>query len=84
MMVLKCTTFAICTPIILVFFLYYSFYEECIYGGYRYECAIIIHALGGVLSCLNLIMCGLVFSSFISILMLFIWPLQDAIFSLIK
>ena len=84
MMFLKCTAFAICTPFILVFFLYYSFYEECIYGGYRYDCAKILHALGGVLSCLNLIMCGLVFSSFISILMLFIWPLQDAIFSLIK
>ena len=80
LVILKSLAFGICCPFVIVFFIYYSFYEECI-NNYD-DCPKIFYGICGILSCLSLIMNGLVISIFISILMIFIWPLHDLIFSI--
>ena len=80
--ILKSIAFAICTPFVVIFFIYYSFFEECI-KNYE-DCPKIIFSISGVLSCLNFIMCGCTITTFISILMIFIWPFHDFIFSIIN
>ena len=63
LIILKSLAFAICCPFVIVFFIYYSFYEECI-GGYD-DCPRIFYGISGILSCLSLIMSSLVISTFI-------------------
>ena len=82
LVILKGAAFAIASPFVLVFYIYISFFKECI-EDYHNECGRLFYGISGVLSCLSLIMCGLLLSSFIFILMLFYWPLQDIIFSII-
>ena len=79
--ILKGAAFAIASPFALVFYIYYTFLEDCV-NSYS-NCGRFFYGISGVLSCLSLIMCGLTISSFIFALMLFYWPLQDKIFSII-
>ena len=79
LVLLKCIAFAIACPFIIVFVIYSRFYKDFYY---RYtNCGDIIFGISGVLSCLNFIICLIPIASFISILMLFYWPLQDKILS---
>ena len=80
LIILKSAAFAICAPFGFVFYLYYIFFKECIDN---YSDCIIFFAFSGTLSCLSLIMCGCVLSSFIAVLMIFIWPFHDWVFSII-
>ena len=81
LVILKCTAFAILTPFILIFIIYYVFFEKFI--DHYNDCGKIFNGISGILCCFNFIVCGFVISSFISVLMIFIWPLQDAIISLV-
>ena len=81
LVILKCTAFAILTPFILIFIIYYVFFEKFI--DHYNDCGKIFNGISGILCCFNFIICGFVISSFISVLMIFIWPLQDAIISLV-
>ena len=81
LVILKCTAFAILTPFILIFTIYYVFFEKFI--DHYNDCGKIFNGISGILCCFNFIFCGFVISSFISVLMIFIWPLQDAIISLV-
>ena len=81
LVILKCTAFAILTPFILIFTIYYVFFEKFI--DHYNDCGKIFNGISGILCCFNFIVCGFVISSFISVLMIFIWPLQDAIISLV-
>ena len=78
----KCILFSVGCPFFIIFLIYYQFYRE-FYKRYS-DCGKVFFGLSGILSCLNLIMCLIPISSFISILMLFYWPLQEKILSLIK
>ena len=80
LVLLKCIAFAIACPFIIVYLIYYLFYKDFYY---RYtSCGNILFGISGVLSCLNFIICLIPITSFISIFMLFYWPLQDKILSL--
>ena len=80
LILLKCIAFTIACPFIIIFLIYYLFYKDFYY---RYTSfGNIIFGISGVLSCLNFIICLIPITSFISILMLFYWPLQDKILSL--
>ena len=78
----KCILFSVGCPFFIIFLIYYQFYRE-FYRRYS-DCGKVFFGLSGILSCLNLIMCLIPISSFISILMLFYWPLQEKILSLIR
>ena len=81
MIILKCIAFAIVLPFAITFYIYYSFHHKCVH---EYDdCCSVFFGICGTLSCLNFIMCGLVLSSFISVLMILIWPFHDWVFSLI-
>ena len=79
--ILKGAAFAICLPFAIVFFIYYQFFHKCI--NIYDDCPLIFYGIAGTLSCLNFIMCGLTITSFIFVLMIFIWPLQDKVFSIV-
>ena len=80
LIILKSVAFAICAPFVLTFYIYYQFHYKCLN---KYSDCIVLYAFYGTLSCLNFIMCGLCLSSFISVLMIFIWPFHEWVFSII-
>ena len=81
LIILKGVAFAIAFPFALVFFIYYKFNKECI--DHYNDCGQIFYGISGALSCLSFIMCILPITSFICVLMLLYWPLQEKIFSFI-
>ena len=80
LIILKSVAFAILAPFAITFYIYYTFHDDCVN---RYYDCIAIYAFSGTLCCLNLIMCGFFISSFISVLMIFIWPFHEWVFSII-
>ena len=80
LIILKSAAFAICAPFALVFYLYYTFFRDCI-SSYS-DCSVFF-AFSGTLSCLSLVMCCYFLSSFIAVLMIFIWPFHEWVFSII-
>ena len=75
----KCLLFGIGLPFICVFALGYVIGEKI---NYDIDCLLILSGILGCTSCLSFIMCIIPLTSFIALLMLFYWPLQDKIFGL--
>ena len=80
MVILKCVAFAIVFPFVIIIFIYYTIYEK-LYDNYD-SCIKFFFCISGALSCFNFAMCLMSITSIISVLMIFIWPLQDKILSL--
>ena len=78
----KSIAFAIVPPFVIIFVIYYQFFDECLHV-YN-DCAQIFFGISGIFSCFSLIMCMIPITSAVAILMILYWPLQDKIFSIIK
>ena len=78
LIILKSLAFGIIAPYVLIYYIYYKVYYNCIRS--REDIWTILYCVAGNLACLTFVVALSVISNLIAILMIFIWPLHNLIF----
>ena len=78
---LKAILFGLISPFVLIAWIYFIIYDDCINGRNNFFC--FLYVASGVIACFTFYPSLQIISNFIGLLMFFIWPLNDKIFYLI-